>query len=422
MKHTKKDLPNSQIQIEFELNEEEFSKYVDKALDHLKKHITVDGFRPGNAPKELAQKKINNEKLLMEAGDLAVSESYQKFVNENNIEPIGDTQVQIIKIAKGSPFLFNITVSVIPEVKLPDYKSIVSTIKSREISVEPKEIEDAVNYLQKSRAKISQREKDADKKDFVAIEYQNKNINQGKTIKDQFILGEGGFMKDFEDNLVGMKAGQEKEFTATFPENHPDKSLAGKEDIFKVKMVSVNEVELSEINDEFAKSIGAFDSLVALKENMKEGIQIEKQEEEKQRKRGEILEKVAEKTNLNIPPVMILYEEKRLMENFKNQITHNFKIGFEEYLSSIKKSEDEIKKSFTSEAEKRIRDFLILREIGKQEKIEVSLPEIEEEINKIIKNYSKEEINKIDINQIKEYTKDTLFHEKVFNLLESFSK
>ncbi len=416
-----KKLGNSQIEIEFELNEEEFSKYIDKALDHLKKHIKVDGFRPGNVPSEIAKKQISNENLLMEAGDLAVRDSYQKFVNENNIEPVGDTKVEILKMVKNNPFLFKVKVSVIPEIKLSDYKLIASSIKSKEILVDEKEIEEAVNYLQKSRAKISQRDKEAEKKDFVQIEYQNENINQGKEIKDQFILGEGGFMKDFEENLIGMKAGQEKEFTAKFPENHPDKGLAGKDAKFKVKIVSVNAVEMPEINDEFAKSMGSFDTLVALKENVKGGIQLEKQEEEKQRKRGEVLEKIADKIEFDVPPVMVEREEKRLMENFKNQISQNFKMSFEEYVTSIKKSEDEIKKSFTSEAKKRIKDFLVLREIGRKENIEVSLQEIEEEVNNIIGNYSREEINKIDINQIKEYTKDTIFNEKIFQLLENLS-
>ena len=422
MKTNLKNLDNSQVQIEFELSQEEFSKYIDKALAHLKKHIKVDGFRPGNVPDEIAKKQINDETLLMEAGDLAVNESYKKFVNENNIEPIGNTQVQVVKIAKDNPFLFNVTVSVIPAVKLPDYKSIASAIKGKEISVDEREVEEAIHYLQKSRAKISQKDKPAEMKDFVYIEYQNESINNGKEIKDQFILGEGGFMKDFEENLIGMKAEDEKEFTAKFPENHPDKKLSGKEAKFKVKMLAVNKVDLPEVNDEFAKNMGAFDSLVSLKENVKEGVLLEKQGEEKQRKRGEVLGKISEKTEINIPLLLVENEQKRLMENFKNQVATNFKMNLEEYLSSIKKSEEEIQKSFKLEAEKRIKDFLVLREIGRQEKVEVSLPEIEEEVNKMIQNYSKEEINKIDINQIKEYTKDTIFNEKVFNFLETLSK
>lgn len=422
MKTNFKKLNNSQIEIEFELEVDEFSKYVEKALNHLKEHVKIDGFRQGNVPLKIVEEKVGNENLLMEAGDLAVKESYQKFIKENNIEPIGNTQVEIKKIAKGSPMEFKITVSAIPQIELPDYKEVASGIKIREISVEPQEIDDAINYLQKSRAKISQQEKAAENKDFVAIEYQNESINNGKEVKDQFILGEGGFMKDFEENIIGMKAEDQKEFSAKFPDNHPDKSLAGKDAKFKVKVISVNKVELPEINDDFAKSMGAFDTLVSLKESIKEGINVEKKEEERHRRRGEIMEKISEKINFDVPQVMVEYEEKRLFDNFKSQIDQNLKISFEEYLSSIKKSEEEIRGSFNMEAKKRIKDFLVLREIGRKENIQVSDEEIEKKTAEFMKTYSKEEISKIDINQIKEYTKDTLFNEKVFQILENFSK
>src|SRR3989344_6176340 len=116
MKTELKKLAKSQIQIDFELDEQEFSKYVDKALEHLKGHVKMDGFRPGQVPKEMVEKQVGNEGVLMEAGDLAVNESYNKFINEQGIEPIGKPEVSITKIAKGNPFLFKITVSVLPEI------------------------------------------------------------------------------------------------------------------------------------------------------------------------------------------------------------------------------------------------------------------------------------------------------------------
>ncbi len=288
MKTEIKKLDKSQLEVDFELDENEFVKFVDKALGHLKNHVKIDGFRTGNVPLKIVEEKVGQENLLMEAGDLAIQESYTKFVNENNLEPIGQPEVQIIKVAKGSPFLFKVKVSVLPEIELPDYKKIAEQIKTKEVSVEPKEIEDALSYLQKSRAKFSQIDRGAENKDFVEIEYKNGNINNGKEIKDKFILGEGGFMKDFEDNVLGMKAGEEKEFMAKFPDGTPNKALAGKESNFKVKMISVQKMELPEINNEFAKSLGDFDNLDALKENLKEGITMEKTDAEVQRKRGEI--------------------------------------------------------------------------------------------------------------------------------------
>ncbi len=421
MKTEIKKLKNSELQISFEMPAEDFTKFVDKALEHLKGHVKMDGFRKGHVPKEIVEQKVGNEQLLMEAGDLAVKDAYTKFVLAEKLEPIGEPEVKITKIAKGSEFLFTVKVSVLPEIELPDYKKIVEEIKSLEISVEPKEIDEALEYLQKSRAKFTAENRPAENKDFVEIEYTNENINGGKVVKDRFILGEGGFMKDFEDNVLGMKAGEEKEFKAKFPENAPN-NLAGKESNFKVKMLSVQKMELPEINDEFAKSLGMFDSLVKLRENLQEGITLEKKEGELQRKRGEIITKVSEKIKFELPEKMVEYEQKRLLEDLKMQVQNQFKLEFEDYLKSVKKTEEEIKATFKLDAEKRIKNFLVLRQIGKAENVEVSEEELTEEANREMKKYSKEQATKIDIRQLKEYSKGAVFNEKVFQKLESFGK
>lgn len=418
MEVKQKKLEKSQVELTFELTAEEFQKHVDHALLHLKEHIKVDGFRPGQAPTKLVEERIKPESLLMEAGDHAVQHIYSDYVRQNHLEPIGQPEVKILKIAKGNEFIFTATVTLLPDVELPDYKSIASKVKAKEIFVTEEEIQNTLNYLQKTRAKFIAEDRPAQKGYFVEIKYQNKDINEGKEVDDKFILGEGGFMKGFEENIEGMKAGEEKEFKATFPDNSPQKNLAGKEGDFKVKVISVQKMELPEISDEFAKQLGAFDTLVALKQSLKEGITLEKTEAEKQRKRGEILEKIFEKVKVELPEAMVNYEKQRLMEDLKNKITQNMKITFEQYLAAVKQTEKQIKETFQKEAEKRLKGFLVLRELGKKESIEISEKEVEEEVSKSIKNYSKEDLSKIDIHELKEYTKGVLYNEKVFKLLE----
>jgi len=436
VKATQKKLPKSQIEIEFELTEEEFKQHMEHALEHLKHHVKVDGFREGKAPAKMVEEKIKPEALLMEAGDHAVQHVYSDYIRESKLEPVGQPEVSILKIAKGSPFVFKAVVTVLPDVELPDYKEIAKTVKGKDISVTEEEVQDTLNYLQKTRAKLTLKNEPAEKKDFVEIKYSNKDINNGKEVDDKFILGEGGFMKGFEDGIVEMKAGEEKEISVKFPANSPKKDLAGKEGIFKVKMISVQKMELPEINDEFAKQLGqsarasreagapasAFDSLVALKKSMKEGITMEKKEAEKQRIRAEILDKIAEKAKFEMPEAMVEYEKQRLLEDLKNRIAGTIKISFEEYLASVKQTEEQLKQTYQKEAEKRLRGFLVLRELGKKENIEVSDKEVEEEVSKSIKNYSKEQLAKIDINELKEYTKGVIHNEKIFQLLENLSK
>ncbi len=422
MKTEIKKLPKSQIEITFELTAEEFKEHTAHALEHLKKHVKVDGFREGKAPASMVEEKLKPEALLMEAGDHAVQHVYTDYVLESKIEPVGNPEVKILKIAQGSPFVFTATITILPEVELPDHKIIAKSVKGKDVSVTEEEVQDAINYLQKTRAKFSAHNNPAEVKDFVEIKYSSKDIENNREIDDKFILGEGGFMKGFEDGIVGMKSGEEKEVNVKFADDLPRKDLAGKEAVFKIKMISVQKMELPEINDEFAKQLGAFDSLDTLKTSTKEGIKMEKQEAEKQRKRAEILSKIAEKAKFEMPEAMVEYEQQRLIEDFKNRITQTIKAGFEEYLASIKKTEAEVKETYKKEAEKRLKGFLVLRELGKKENVEVSDAEVEEEVAKSIKNYSKEQLDKIDINELKEYTKGVIHNEKIFQILEDLSK
>ncbi len=440
MKADKKVISGSEIEVTFELTAEEFAEHTKHALEHLKHHVKVDGFRQGKAPASMVEDKIKPEVLLMEAGDHAAQHVYADYVAENKIEPIGSPEVQILKVVptaelsrirddvkngigtKDPVFIFKAKITVLPEIKLPGYRDIAAKVGTKEISVNDKEVEDAINYLQKTRAKLSQKDSQADKKDFVEIEYQSKELDNNKPIKDRFILGEAGFLKEFEDNLVGMKAGDEKEFTIKFPEKAARKDLAGKDVTFKVKMLGVQKMELPEINDEFAKTLGAFDTLVALKTNIKEGITTEKTEEEKQRRRAEILEKIAEKCDFQVPTKLVEYEQEKLFDDFKNEINSNLKVSFEQYLASVKQTEEDIKKTFEKQAEKRLKTFLVLREIGKLENVEVTDQELEDEMNKSVKHYSKEQLEKIDIEQLKEYNKGVIFNEKIFQLLENLSQ
>ncbi|MBU3934884.1 trigger factor [Patescibacteria group bacterium] len=421
MKTFFKKLPKSQIEIEFEISAQDFKKHIDHALLHLREHIKMNGFRPGQVPQKIVEEKVGKENLLMEAGDLAVKESYSAFVKENRLEPISEPEVKILKIAEGSPLLFKIKTTILPEVDLPDYKKIAGSIKKKEISVSQEEIEDSLDYIRKSRAKFSQIDRPAEKKDFVEIEYSSPSLNKdGKAVKDQFILSEGKMIPGFEDNIVGMSKGEEKEFSVKFPENSQRKDLAGKNINFKVKMVAVQKVEIPEINNEFIKSLGEFDDVDSLKVNIKEGIKIEKEMQEKQRQRIEMLERMAKDIKIELPEILVNLEKEQLFKDFQIKITKDFKITIKDYLASIKQDEETLKNSFLKEAEKKVKNFLILKNIGSKENILVEAQKIEEKTNETLKNYSIDTIKQIDINELKEYIKGVIYNEKVFQKLESF--
>ena len=176
MKTEQKKLPKSQLEITFELTPEEFKEHMSHAVEHMKGHIKVDGFRPGKAPASMVEDKIKPEALLMEAGDHAVQHVYVDYIKSAKLEPVGNPEVSIVKIANGSEFVFKAVITVLPEVELPDYKEIAKTVKGKKIEVTEEEIQDSINYLQKTRAKFTAHNNPAVLKDFVEIEYSAKEI------------------------------------------------------------------------------------------------------------------------------------------------------------------------------------------------------------------------------------------------------
>ncbi len=423
MKTTIKKLPKSQIEILFEISQQEFNNYYQKALAELSQNLEIPGFRQGKVPIEIAERELEQSQVLNKAAEIAVTESYIQIISEKNIEAISEPKIEILKLAFNNPFEFKAKISVLPEINLPDYKKIASQVKKRQVSVEEKELIDALKWLQRSRAKFTLKNQPAQKGDWVEIKFRVKNKELGLSEperKDAFLLGQGGFIPGFEEKLQGMSAGEEKEFSLIFPENYVQKEYAGKEADFWVKLETVQKMELPELNDEFAQSLGRFENMADLERSIKEGLIQEKEIAERQRVRQEILDKISGLTDFEIPEILIEREKEQMIKNLKKSISQDLKISFEEYLKKINKSEQELEKSFSGQAEKRIKNFLILREIGKAENISVSEKEIEQEINKVLKKYPDIESAQkgIDYNKLKSYYEDIIRTEKIFQLLE----
>ncbi len=447
MKFSIKRLPKSQAEISVEIPSENFNEYFNKAVSELGENLEVKGFRTGKAPKNIVESKVNRDRILKTAAQIAIKESYKKIVSQltddskpphhnigsgGKLEIISQPEVEILKLAPGNPFTFKCKVSVLPEIILPDYKKIIPRAKKNEVSITEQEIEDSLVFLQKSRAKFTSLQRPAQEKDFIEIEYESPQVNSSKKITDKFILGKGRFIPGFKEKLIGMKTGEEKEFSLFFPENSFKKDLAGKEVNFKVKLKAVQKIELPEINNEFARNLGKpsttstqkevlgkFDSLASLKENVREELRKEKEKEETQRLHNEILEMIAQKAKFEIPEVLIEFEKKRLLRSLKERINQNLKISFEDYLSSIKQSEEQFETSFLKEAQKRVKNLLILKEIGKREKITVAEEEAKEQLDKVLKNYQNG-TEKVDVSELKEYIKEVIYNEKVLQKLGSF--
>lgn len=426
MKIDIKNLPKSEMELLIELDPTEWGRFVDEATRELGKEVKIEGFRPGMAPKEMVAQKIGQGHILEAAADLAVRRTYPRVLEEKNIDAIGRPEVQVLKVAMDNPFEFKIKTAVLPPIKLADYRKIAQADKPKtkdQIKVEEKEIQDSLDWLKKSRTKYATVLRSAQKGDRVEIDFiikqDGKVIDNGESKNHPLLIGEGKFVPGFEDQIIGLKEGESKNFSLIIPTDFITKNLAGKLVDFGVKMNLVQEPQAPELNDEFAKGLGQFESLEALKSNINEGLLMEKERQEKEAWRAKVLQAIVKKSEVELPEIMVQAELHKMEDEFKGNLTQ-MGLAYEEYLKNIKKTEEEIKKEWLPKAKERTQAGLILRQIADLERITVTDLETEEKMNHIIKHYPDWDAvkAKIDMAALLEYTKARLKNEKVFEALE----
>jgi trigger factor len=420
-----KKLPKSQVEFSITVPAAEFEKFIDAAAEEFSKDLKIDGFRPGKAPRSVVEQKVGAEKILAHGAERAIKKTYVDAVTKNKLETIGEPKITITKIAAGNDLGYKAVAAVMPEVKLSNYRQDVKTVKKTETAkVTDEQIQKEIETIQKSRAKLITVSREAKKDDRVEIDFEifvdGKLIEGGAAKKHPLTIGENYFIPGFEDQLIGMKEGNEKEFELAFPKDYHQKELAGKPAKFKVKMVLVQEKDLPKIDDEFAKSLGNFENLEAFKKNLSEGIELEQQSKNKEKWRGEAIDKIAAESQIDVPDVLVDQEIEKMMAEFEQNIAA-MGLQLETYLENIKKSKSEIAKGWKETAEKRVKAALVLKEIAKAEDVEVPSKEVEEEMNKVLayyKSVGNMEKN-VDMERLYSYAKGIIANEKVFELLES---
>jgi len=412
MKYEIKEISEIKRKAEVEVTAEEFDNYYSQALSEITRGVELPGFRKGKAPEKMVEDKLNPATVLAEASEAAIRDNWLKILKETNVEAVSQPQVEVVKVAKGNVFIFNAEFEVLPKIKLPDLKEIAKSIKKEEVKVEDKEIEDTLNWLQQSRAKFSNKESAAENTDLVEFSFNCSTIKNDPIKKDRIVLGKGHYIIGLEEALLGMKRGEEKDFETDNPQDKKAKVT------IHVKIESVQKMELPEINDEWVKTLGNFANVEALKVDIKKGMTQEKEIAEKQKQREQAITKTLEKVKFEVPHILIEREAESMIENVKSRVQSEINMSFEEYLNQIKKTEEEVKKEFEKIAENKVRGFLVLHQIEKDEKIKIEDKEIEEKIEEIINQYpDKESARKsIDMDHAKMHIEDELKREKIFQL------
>jgi len=423
-----KKLPKSQVEFEITVAWSSWEKYLDKAAEEVSQELKFPGFRPGKAPRSMVEQKVGIGVLMNNAAEKAVQKSCRDFIIQEKLDVLGSPAVEIEELAVGKDLVYKAVVAVMPSATVKDkYKAEIKKINAEFVTkssaATEKEIEHELKHLANSRVKLITVNRAVANNDSVEIDFSvtvdGKVIEGGESKKHPLVVGKGVFIPGFEENLIGMTAGEEKEFELSFSQDYHKKDLAGKAAIFKVMVGLVQERQTPEIDDYFAKSLGSFDSLEALKKNIKEGITHEKEQKLGEEKRTQYLDKIVENIEVELPEVMIKEEVKKMLLEFEQQ-TQSMGMNLDQYLAQLKKEKKDLEKDWEPQAEKRVKSALALREIVKMEEIKIEAAEIESEMNKTVQYYKnvKDFEKNVDMERLYSYTKGVLENEEVFKMLE----
>ncbi|MFA6183937.1 MAG: trigger factor [Parcubacteria group bacterium] len=424
-----KKLPKSKIEFKISIPWDNWKVFIDEAINKISKEIKVEGFRPGKAPKKIIEQKVGGDLILSTAAEDAIKKNYPKKIKELNVEAIGSPEINIVKLAREKDLEFMVVTSVMPKVKLNDYKKEIKKINDafakEKTEVSEEDILKEITKLAKSRAKLVTVRRSAKKDDSVVIDFEVQVggviIEGGVANNHNLILGSNVFIPGFEEEVIGMKEGEKKEFDLKFPKEYHEKNLAGKSAQFKVSMNLVQEREVPEINDDFAGSLGKFKNLEELKDNIREGMKKENEFKRQEKRRGDMVEVLVNKIELEgeFPEILVHEEIHKMIHELESQI-QQMGMTLADYIGQLGKSMDDLEKDWEPQAQKRIKAALSLEEIIKKSEIEVSSEKIEEAMNKTLQFYNneKEIKNKIDMKRLYDYTNGMLKNEEVFVMLE----
>ncbi|MEK7181927.1 MAG: trigger factor [Patescibacteria group bacterium] len=423
-----KKLPESQVEITVTLAWEEWKGELDHAAESLAKEVKVPGFRSGKVPRGVLEQRYGKGAVIAEAAEHAVGHSYPKVLAEQKVDAIGYPAVSLGKVAEGEELIYTVTTAVMPKVVLKPWKDalkkINATFAKGSDAVEEKEIDEELQRIAASRAKSVPVEREAKLEDSVLVDFTVMQdgvlIENGKSEKHPLVLGKGVFIPGFEEEVIGMKEGDEKTFTLTFPAEYHAKHLAGKPAQFTVMLRSVEERQIPEINDEFAQSLGNFDTLEKLKENLRNGLGEEKKAKRKEDHRAEILDALVGLSEIEYPIILVEQELGRMLQEFQNQI-QGMGFDFATYLEQTKKTEEDLRKEWEPQAKKRLAANLALDTLAEEEEITVETAEIEEEMNKALQYFKsiKDAEKDMDLERLYSAVQGQLRNEKVFLMLEA---
>lgn len=369
---------------------EKWQKAIDKAYDKVSKKVKIDGFRPGKAPKDIFLKKYGKENLLVEAADSCMQDAYMDILKDNEgLEIVAQPKVEIKGVSDEKLELM-FTLILKPEVKLGKYTGL--GVKKEEAKVTKKEIEESIDHMRSHYAENVTKDGKVANGDIAIIDFEGFKdgvaFAGGKAENYSLTIGSNSFIPGFEEQIIGMEKGEEKELNLTFPEDYHAEELKGAPVVFKVKVNEIKEVKVPELDKDFFEDLGmeGIDSKETLEKQVEENIKTRKESELENKYLDELLEAAAKNTEVDIPDVMIEEEIDRMLKQYEENLNMQG-ITLEQFYKFTNSDEKALRNQMKEEAGKRVKFRLMLEEIAKAEKFDMSDKDAEKEAEELASKY-----------------------------------
>ena len=395
-------LEKNMAKLTIEVSAEDLDKAMEKAYQKQKSRISLPGFRKGKAPRKMIESMYGKGVFMEDAVNSLVPQEYTKALGECDLEIVSQPEINVTQMEPGKALIFTADVATKPEVTLGDYKGV--EVPKSEIAVTDEEVDAEVKKEQDKNARtVAVEDRAAANGDITTIDFEGfvdgVAFDGGKGENYPLTIGSHSFIDNFEDQLIGMNIGDEKEINVTFPEEYHAEELKGKPATFKVSIKEIKEKQLPDLDDDFAQDVSDFDTLDEYKADLKNKIAERKAAEAKSKKEAEAIDKIVADSKMDIPQAMIDTQVTRMAEDFAQRLQQQG-LSLDMYFKYTGLTADKVVEDMKPEAEKRIKNSLVLEAVAKAENITVSDEEFEAELQKMADMY------KMEVAQIKEFMGD----------------
>lgn len=383
------DLGKNMVKLTVEVEAEAVDAAIKAAYNRQKNKISIPGFRKGKVPQAMIEKMYGAEIFYEDAANELLQKNYPTAVDESGVDVVSQPTVDVTQIEKGKPFIFTAEVAKRPEVTLGKYNGV--TVTKIDTSVSDEEVDTEIETQRNANARtITVTDRAVQEGDTAVIDFEGfvdgVAFEGGKGENHPLEIGSHSFIDTFEDQLVGKNTGDEVEVNVTFPEQYQAAELAGKPAVFKVKINEIRAKELPELNDEFVQDVSEFDTVAEYREDVKKKLQERKDNAAKGTKEDEAIQKIIDKSKMEIPEAMIDMQAQSMIDEFAQRIAAQG-MSFDQYLQFSGMTIDKLKEQVRPEALQRIQSSLVLEQIAKEENIVASDEDVDAEIEKMASMY-----------------------------------